>query len=78
MAWLKRLICANGFGFITLGFFMNLLHIWSQILNEPGTNMAALINLSILGIVQAVLFKRWQRNYTYKEYKLTPVKGHPA
>jgi hypothetical protein len=62
MAWLKGVICANAFGFITLGLFMNLLQIWPQIRNEPGTNIAALINLSILGFVQALLLKRWQQN----------------
>lgn len=62
MAWLKGIICANAFGFITLGFFMNLLHIWPQIRNEPETNLTALIILSILGIIQAVLLKRWQQN----------------
>lgn len=62
MAWLKGMICANAFGFITLGLFMNLLRIWPQIRNEPGTNLAALIILSILGILQALLLKRWQQN----------------
>lgn len=61
MAWLKGIICADAFGFITLGLFMNLLHIWPQIRNEPGTNMAALIILSILGIVQALLLKKWRQ-----------------
>lgn len=67
MAWLKGMICANAFGFITLGLFMNLLQIWPQIRNEPGTNMAALINLSILGIVQALLLKKWQQNLVFQK-----------
>jgi hypothetical protein len=62
MAWLKGIICADAFGFITLGFFMNLLHIWPQIRNEPETNIVALLNLTILGIVQAILLKRWQQD----------------
>jgi hypothetical protein len=62
MAWLKGIICTDAFGFTTLGLFMNFLHIWPQIRNEPGTNMVALINLTILGIVQAILLKRWQQN----------------
>lgn len=66
MAWLKGAICTNVFGFITLGLFMNLLHIWPQIRNEPSTNMIALINLSIVGIVQAILLKRWQKNLISK------------
>jgi hypothetical protein len=66
MAWLKGIICTDAFGFATLGLFMNLLHIWPQVRNEPGTNMAALINLTILGIVQAILLKRWQQNLRVK------------
>lgn len=60
MAWLKGVICADVFGFITLGFFMHELGIWPQIRNEPGTNIIAFIILSILGIVQALLLKKWQ------------------
>ncbi|MCL6591122.1 MAG: hypothetical protein K6U80_14345 [Firmicutes bacterium] len=62
LAWLKGIICANAFGFITMGLFMNLLHIWPQIRNEPGTNLSALIILSLLGVVQSLLFQRWQRS----------------
>ncbi|HEX3046343.1 MAG TPA: hypothetical protein VHY08_16415 [Bacillota bacterium] len=62
LAWLKGIICANAFGFISMGLFMNLLHIWPQIRNEPGTNLVAFLNLSLLGIVQAILLKKWQRN----------------
>ncbi|HEX7713157.1 MAG TPA: hypothetical protein VF531_03980 [Bacillota bacterium] len=59
-AWLKGIICADGLGFINLGFFMRFLDIWPQIRNEPGTNLMALTVLSILGIIQALLLKNWQ------------------
>jgi hypothetical protein len=62
MAWLKGIICADAFGFTTLGLFTRLLNIWPQIRNEPGTNLIALITLSVLGITQALLLRRWQRN----------------
>jgi hypothetical protein len=62
LAWLKGIICADAFGFISMGLFMNLLHIWTQIRNEPATNLVAFLNLSILGFVQALLIERWQRN----------------
>lgn len=60
-AWLKGVICANGLGFINLGLFMRLLNIWPQIRNEPGTNLAAVIILSALGIIQAYFLKKWQQ-----------------
>ena len=60
MAWLKGIVCADTFGFLTMGFFMNLLHIWPQIRNEPGTNLTALVILTVLGVVQALLLKKWQ------------------
>jgi hypothetical protein len=62
-AWLKGMICADAFGFITLGLFMKLLNVWPQIRNEPGTNLAAFTVLSILGIIQALLLRRWQKNW---------------
>lgn len=61
-AWLKGLLCADAFGFITLGLFMKLLNVWPQIRNEPGTNLVAFTVLSILGISQALLLQKWQKN----------------
>lgn len=60
-AWLKGLISANALGFINLGLFMRLLNIWPQIRSEPATNIAALINLSVMGIITALLLKRWNK-----------------
>jgi hypothetical protein len=65
-AWLKGMICTDAFGFITLGLFIKLLKIWPQIRNEPWTNLIALIALSILGITQALLLQRWQKNLIWK------------
>lgn len=61
LIWLKGLLVANAFGFITMGLFMRLLNIWPQIRNQPETLFTPLINLSILGVVQAQLFKSWQQ-----------------
>ncbi|HBE76583.1 MAG TPA: hypothetical protein DDW65_02200 [Firmicutes bacterium] len=61
-AWLKGMLCTDAFGFITLGLFMKLLNVWPQIRNEPGTNLVAFTALSSLGIIQALLLKRWQKN----------------
>ena len=60
-AWLKGILSANAFGFVTLGLFMRLLNIWPQIRNEPVTNLVALLNLSILGLIQAWLLKHLLR-----------------
>ena len=60
-AWLKGIICADALGFITMGLFMRLLDIWPQIRDEPETNIEALFGLTMLGIVQAVLIKKWQQ-----------------
>lgn len=60
-AWLKGLLSANVLGFINLGLFMRLLNIWPQIRNEPATNFIALINLSIMGIIVALLLKKWNK-----------------
>ncbi|TCL62313.1 hypothetical protein EDC14_102657 [Hydrogenispora ethanolica] len=65
-AWLKGMICADAFGFITLGLAVNLFNIWPQLRNEPGTNLVALAVLSSLGMIQALLFQRWQRNLVWK------------
>ncbi|ATW27509.1 hypothetical protein [Candidatus Formimonas warabiya] len=60
-AWLKGIIAANALGFINLGLFMRLLNIWPQIRNEPATNFVALFCLSVLGIIQAILLKKWSK-----------------
>lgn len=60
-AWLKGLICANALGFINMGLFMRLLNIWPQIRNEPATNFVALFNLSVMGIIVALLLKKWNK-----------------
>lgn len=59
---IKGLFCSNALGFINLGLFMKALNIWPQIRNEPATNYVALIFLSVLGIVQALLLKRWSKS----------------
>lgn len=59
LAWLKGLICANAFGFVTLGAIGPALGIYPAIQRQPLTNFAAFVGLSLLGIVQARFLARW-------------------
>lgn len=59
LAWLKGLVCANGFGFLSLGAIMPALDIYPAIQHQSLTNLAALVGLSLLGIVQALILARW-------------------
>lgn len=60
-AWLKGTVGANVFGFVTLGLFMPLLHIWPAMRDYPLAYVAALINLSIMGLIQGLLLSWWIR-----------------
>lgn len=59
LAWLKGLVCANGFGFLSLGAIMPALDIYPAIQHQALTNLAALVGLSLLGMVQALFLARW-------------------
>lgn len=59
-AILKGIIAANAFGFITIGLFMPLLHISPQLQRQPLTNLIALINLSLIGAIMALIIKQYR------------------
>lgn len=58
-ALLKGVLVAEAIGFVTLGFFAPLLGIAAFLKNEPATNIFALVNLFIFGLVVGFVIKRY-------------------
>ncbi len=58
-AWLKGVIVAEAVGFATLGFFAPLVKIAGFLKNQPVTNIFAMVNLFIFGLVTGYFIKRY-------------------